>query len=71
VPERYIEKIPFPTKVKEHSIITSVVNKSARKSIEPSEQITIEPAVAIVKDLVTKNVGDEHIFCVKMHLILF
>ena len=38
--------------------------KVKNKAIEPDEQITIEPAVAIVKDLVTKNVEDGHIiFC--------
>ncbi|KAK1648789.1 hypothetical protein QYE76_066594 [Lolium multiflorum] len=64
LPEAYIEKIPFPTKMKEYSVITSVVNKSAKKPIEPEEQINVEPAVAIVKDLVTENVEDGHIiFC--------
>ena len=62
--EPYIEKVRFPAKVKEHYIITSVVNKSKRKAREPDEQINVEPAVAIVKDLVTKNVEDGHIvFC--------
>jgi hypothetical protein len=63
-PEPYIEKTPFPTKVKEHSVITNVISKSTNKSIEPNEQITVKPVVAIVKDLVTKNVEDGHIiFC--------
>lgn len=61
LPEPYIEKMPFPVKVKEHSIIASVVNKSTKKSIEPDEQITIEPAVAIVQDLVTESVEYGHI----------
>jgi hypothetical protein len=64
LPEPYIEKIPFPIKVKEHSMLTSVINKSTKKAIEPEEQITIKPAVAIVKDLATRNVEDGHIiFC--------
>ena len=37
--ERYIEKMPFPVKVKEHSIVTNVVNKSEKKAIELDEQI--------------------------------
>ncbi|KAK1551481.1 hypothetical protein QYE76_017717 [Lolium multiflorum] len=42
----------------------SVLNKSEKKPKEPEEQIKIEPAVAIVKDLVTENVEDGHIiFC--------
>ncbi|KAK1653169.1 hypothetical protein QYE76_070974 [Lolium multiflorum] len=50
--------------MKEYSVITSVVNKSAKKPIEPEEQIKVEPVVAIVKDLVTENVEDGHIiFC--------
>jgi hypothetical protein len=63
-PEPYIEKIPFPAKVKEHSMITNVISKSTKKAIEPDEHIIVKPAVAIVKDLVTKNVEDGHIiFC--------
>ncbi|KAK1677898.1 hypothetical protein QYE76_038746 [Lolium multiflorum] len=64
LPEAYIEKISFPAKMKEYSVITNVVNKSAKKPMEPEEQINVEPAVAIVKDLVTENVEDGHIiFC--------
>jgi hypothetical protein len=36
-------------------MLTSVLNKSAKKALEPDEQITVKPAVAIVKDLVTKK----------------
>jgi hypothetical protein len=64
LPAPYFEKTPFPAKVKKHSMLTSVINKSAKKALEPDEQITVKPAVAIVKDLVTKNVEDGHIiFC--------
>ena len=64
IPEPYIEKVIFPAKIKEPSIIASVVNKSTRKAIEPDEQITVEPVVAIIKDLVTENIEDGHIiFC--------
>jgi hypothetical protein len=55
LPEPYIEKIPFLVKVKEHSMITNVISKSTKKAIEPDEQITVKPVVAIVKDLVTKK----------------
>jgi hypothetical protein len=45
-------------------VITNVINKSTKKAIELDEQITATPAVAIVKDLVTKNAEDGHIiFC--------
>ncbi|KAK1619147.1 hypothetical protein QYE76_024664 [Lolium multiflorum] len=64
IPEAYIEKTPFPAKMKEYSVINSAIHKSEKKPIEPEEQIKVEPAVAIVKDLVTENVEDGHIiFC--------
>src|SRR5215208_5815007 len=64
IPEAYIDKTPFPAKMKEYYVISSAVNKSEKKPKEPEEQIKIEPAVAIVKDLVTENVEDGHIiFC--------
>jgi hypothetical protein len=50
LPEPYFEKTPFPAKVKEHSMLTSVLNKSAKKALEPDEQITVKPVVAIVND---------------------
>ena len=64
IPEPYIERVPFPAKIKKHSIIASVVNKSMKKSIKPNEQITVEPAVAMVNDLTSENVEDRNIiFC--------
>jgi hypothetical protein len=54
----------FPAKVKEHSTLISVLKKSAKKDVEPDEQVTVKSHVAIVKDLVTKNIEDEYIiFC--------
>jgi hypothetical protein len=53
-PQPYFEKMPFPAKVKERYMLTSVLNKSARKALEPGEQITVKSPIAIVKDLVTK-----------------
>src|SRR3954453_14055720 len=64
LPGPYIEKVAFPVKVKEHSMLAKVFNKSTRKAVEPDEQIAVEPTVAIVKDLITKDVEDGHIiFC--------
>jgi hypothetical protein len=54
LPQPYFEKTPFLANVKEHSMLISVLNKSAKKALEPDEKITVKPAVAIVKDLVTK-----------------
>src|SRR4051794_40440224 len=42
LPEPYVEKVPFPAKVKKHSILISVVRKSRKKVVEPDEQISIE-----------------------------
>ncbi|KAK1648879.1 hypothetical protein QYE76_066684 [Lolium multiflorum] len=62
--ERGVRGVARWREAAEYSVITSVVNKSAKKPIEPEEQINVEPAVAIVKDLVTENVEDGHIiFC--------
>jgi hypothetical protein len=47
LPEPYFEKMPFPSKVKEHSILTNVLNKSAKKALEPDEQIIVKSPVAI------------------------
>jgi hypothetical protein len=64
LPELYFKKMPFPAKVKENSTLVSVLNKSTKKAAKPNEQITIKSPIAIVKYLVTKDVGDEHtIFC--------
>src|SRR3954468_13291539 len=51
VPEPYVEKIPFPAKVKEYSMMISANNKGTKKTVVPDEQINFEPMVAIVKDL--------------------
>ncbi|KAK1617117.1 hypothetical protein QYE76_022634 [Lolium multiflorum] len=49
---------------REYSVINSAINKSEKKHVEPEERIKVEPAFAIVKDLVTENVEDGHIiFC--------
>ena len=61
VHEPYVEKITFLAKVKEYSMMISANNKGTKKTVEPDEQINVEPMVAIVKDLVTRNIEDEHI----------
>ena len=57
-----LKKPPFPIKIKEHSIVASVVNKSERKAYEPDEQLEIASPVALVKDLVTENVDGSSIY---------
>ena len=66
-----LKRFLFPVKVKEHSVMASVVNKSEKKAIEPDEQIKIEPAVAIVNDLVTKMLEMSILYFVRMLLMLF
>src|SRR5215216_633409 len=61
VPEPYVEKIPFPAKVKEYSMMISADNKGTKKTVDPNEQLNTEPVVAIVKDLDARNIEDEHI----------
>src|SRR3954471_8655664 len=41
LPEPYVEKISFPAKVKEHSIISNVVSKSTKKIMELDKQTNI------------------------------
>src|SRR3954464_7054793 len=64
VPEPHVEKVTFPAKVKEYSMIISANNKGTMKIVGPDKQLNVEPVVAIVKDPVTRNIKDEHIvFC--------
>ena len=64
VPTAYIEKPPFPVRMKEHAKASTVVNKSYVRTPKPPEQIRVEPSVAMVKDLLVDNV-DGHLiyFC--------
>ena len=51
VPAAYIEKPPFPVRIKEHTKVATVVNKSNVRTSKSSEQIKVEPNTAMVKDL--------------------
>ena len=64
VPTAYIEKPPFPVRIKEHAKASTVVNKSNIRAPRASEQIKVEPNVAMVKDLLVENI-DGHViyFC--------
>ena len=41
VPEPYVEKMPFPSKVKEYSMIISANNKGTMKTVEPDRQLML------------------------------
>ena len=63
-PISYVEKLPFPVRVKEHATITKVVKESGKKAKENKEQLKVQPSVALVKDLIGENVEGGHIvFC--------
>src|ERR1043165_3022617 len=59
------EQPPFPARIKEHSFVIGIINKSGRTTDEPQDLIMVKPQVALVKDLVTSDVEDSTIsFCV-------
>jgi hypothetical protein len=64
VPTAYIEKPPFPVRIKEHAKASTVVNKSNIRTPRPSEQIKVESNIAMVKDLLVDDI-DGHViyFC--------
>ena len=64
VPSAYIEKPPFPVRIKEHAKVSTVVNKSYIRTPKPDEQIKVEPSIAMVKDLLEQDM-DGHViyFC--------
>ena len=64
LPAPYVEKLPFPVRVKEHAVITKVVKKGGKKAKDHYEQLKVQPSVALVKDLTGENVEGGHInFC--------
>ena len=60
VPTSYVEKPPFPVRIKDHAKASTVVRKSNIKTYTPHEQIKVEPDIAIVKDLLSDNI-DGHV----------
>ena len=50
--------------MKEHAKASTMVNKSYVRTPKPSEQIKVEPSVAMVKDILVDNI-DGHViyFC--------
>ena len=64
VPTAYIEKPHFPVRIKDHAKASTVVHKSNARTPTPSEQIKVEPSIAMVKDLLVDNI-DGHViyFC--------
>src|SRR3954467_4814651 len=64
------ENPPFPVRIREHSFVTGIMNKSERRFDEPEDQIKVDPRVALVKDLITNDALDSNINFVLFPLIL-
>ena len=62
VPTTYIEKPPFPVRIKEHAKASTIVNKSNIRAPRLSEQIKVEPSVAMVKDVLVDNIDGQVIY---------
>src|SRR3954469_21492039 len=59
------EQPPYPARIKEHSFVTGILNKSGRTTDEPEDLIKVKPQVALIKGLVTSDIEESIIsFCV-------
>src|ERR671919_2505111 len=56
VPTTYIEKPPFPVRIKDHAKASTVVRKSNIRTYTPFGHVKVEPNIAIVKDLLADNI---------------
>ncbi|KAI5003622.1 hypothetical protein ZWY2020_030782 [Hordeum vulgare] len=64
VPSAYIEKPPFPVRIKDHSKASTVIRTGYIRTPTPPEQIRVEPSIAIIKDLLSEEVEGHNIhFC--------
>ena len=62
VPTAYIEKPPFPTRIKDHAKASTVVRKSYTRTPTPPEKIKVEPSIAMVIDLLVDNINGHVIY---------
>src|ERR1043165_1355571 len=59
------EQPPYPSRIKEHSFVTGILNKNGRTTDELEDMIKVQPQVAMVKDLVKSDIEESTIsFCV-------
>ena len=64
LPAVVYEQPPYPSRIKEHSFVTGILNKNRRTTDEPEDTIKVQPQVAMVKDLVTSDIeGSTISFC--------
>ena len=64
VPIAYVEKPPFPVRIKDHAKASTVVRKSNIRNYTPPEQFKVEPNIAMVKDLLVDNIDGHVIYFV-------
>src|SRR4051812_24769617 len=65
LPAVVYEQPPYPARIKEHSFVIGILNKSGRITDEPEDLIKVKLEVALVKDLVTSDIEESIIsFCV-------
>ena len=62
VSSAYIEKPPFPVRIKEHVKVSTMVNESYIRTPKPDEQIKVEPSIAMVKDLLEEDMDGQVIY---------
>src|SRR3954469_3539344 len=58
LPAVIYEKPPFPTRIKEHSVVIGIITKSERATHEHEDLVKVKPQVALVKDLITSDIED-------------
>src|SRR4051812_21456321 len=64
LPAVVYEQPPYPSRIKEHSFVTGILNKNGRTTDEPEDLIKVKPHDAMVKDLVTSDIEESTIsFC--------
>src|SRR4051812_14888636 len=64
LPAVVYEQPPYPSRIKEHSFVTGIINKNGRTTDKPEDLIKVKPQVAMVKDLVTSDIEESTIsFC--------
>src|SRR4051812_49223268 len=61
LPAVVYERPPYPSRIKEHSFVTGILNKNGRTTDEPEDMIKVKPQVAMVKDLVTCDIEESTI----------
>ncbi|KAI4988248.1 hypothetical protein ZWY2020_029878 [Hordeum vulgare] len=62
VPSAYIEKPPFPVRIRDHSKASTMIRRGYIRTPTPPEQIRVEPRIAIIKDLLSYDVEGHNIY---------